>query len=365
MNSKCGRAICLLASIIFASTNRSVFACTDFVVKTIDGSAVVGRSMEWSEDMKSHICVHPRGEQRVSMLTNGKSGIKWRSSYGIVAANCYGLDMAVDGMNEKGLSFAALWFPGATYQSVESGQEQATIDVIDLGIWILGNCTTVEEAKQAISKVRVCVQERAEIGIVPMVHVALHDPLGNNAVIEFVDGKVRVYDNRNGVLTNAPTFDWHMTNLRNYIQLSAVNPQPVVLAGSVLAPPGQGSGLLGIPGDWTPPSRFVRTTTMLAYAKPVASAAEGVNLAQHVLNAVDIPLGDIRDKAGSDSHNDYTQWAVVKDLSNKVFYFRSYNDQTLRCLDLKRMSFVENAKANAIPMSGCCKAEDMTERTRL
>ena len=79
-----------------------------------------------------------------------------------------------------------------------------------------------------------------------------------------MDGKLKVYDNPLGVLTNSPTFDWHLTNIRNYVKISAVDAGPLKIAGMTFAPLGQGSGLLGIPGDPTPPSRFIRA---LAYVQ--------------------------------------------------------------------------------------------------
>jgi choloylglycine hydrolase len=99
-------------------------------------------------------------------------------------------------------------------------------------------------------------------------------------------------------MTNSPPFDWHLTNLRNYVKLSPVNAEPLNLSGEVFAPLGAGSGLLGIPGDPTPPSRFVRALGLAISAKPLPDAAQTVRLAEHVLNNFDIPLGFIRSTAG-------------------------------------------------------------------
>lgn len=322
-----------------------VAACTDFVVSSTDGSMVEGRTMEWAEDLKSQIVLHPRGENRTSNAPDGKSGISWKSKYGFLGVNGYGLDITLDGMNEKGLSMSALWLPGSEYQNVVSGQENKALCVLDIGTWVLGNFATVTEAESAITKVIVWAESREELGgAKPTLHIALHDPQGQNAVIEFVDGQQKIYENPNGVLTNAPTFDWHITNLRNYIQVSAQTPAQREFKGTVLSPPGNGGGFLGIPGDWTPPSRFVRATAMLAFACPADDAPAAVNLAQHVLNAVDIPLGDVR---VDNAHHDYTQWAVIKDMASNVFYYRSYDDLTLRAIDLKRLDFGGGKAAGA------------------
>jgi choloylglycine hydrolase len=328
-----------------------VAACTDFVVKAEDGAYVCGRSMEFGIELKSKLLTHPRGEVRTTSTPDGKSGIKWTSKYGYVSLDGVGLGICVDGMNEKGLSCGFLWFPGAKYQNAKA-ENEANVFAVDLGDWILGNFSTCEEVKAAISKVRVWCKFVPELGQEPPVHIALHDAQGHNVVIEFIDGEQKVYDNPNGVLTNAPSFDWQITNLKNYIQVSAANPQPLKVEGTVLAPPGQGSGFLGIPGDWTPSSRFIRSTAMLHFAKPASNAQEAVNLSEHILNAVDIPRGDVRPTDNGVANADYTQWAVIKDLTNQVLYFRDYGNLTLRSIDLKKESLEPGSKGKSISVVG-------------
>lgn len=226
----------------------SVFACTDFQVKTVDDSVVIGRSMEFALDMQSKLVSHPRGEKRVSVAPDGKSGLQWTSKYGFIAANGVGLDIVVDGMNEQGLSVGFLWLPDSTKYQDPTGKEQV-INILDLGAWMLGNFASVDEVKAAMSNVVVWGKVMPQIQGIPTLHVSLHDASGKNAVIEFIDGQQKIYDNPNGVLTNEPTFDWQVTNLKNYINLRALGYSPVNFRGMVLTPTAQGSGMLGIPGD--------------------------------------------------------------------------------------------------------------------
>ena len=332
----------------FVLNAASAAACTDFLIKTTDGTNIVGRTMEWGLDLNSHIWLYARGELRSSKTPWGAAGVQWKSKYGYLSLDSHNMPLALDGMNEKGLSMGALWLPGTVYQDVPAAHPEMALSVLDLGHWLLSNFKTVEEVKLAIGTVRVWSPQLADWGGTPTIHLAIHDAQGNSAVVEFIDGKQKIYDNPVHVLTNAPTFDWHMTNLCNYVRLSAANASPIKIAGTVLAPPGQGGGFLGIPGDWTPPSRFVRTTAMLAFAKAVNSSTEGVNLAQHVLNAVDIPVGDVREKSNDFAHSDYTQWLVIKDLTNRVLYFRSYDNLTLRAIDLKKLNFNEGTKSQML-----------------
>ena len=333
------RTISILSAIciqIFACNTAN--ACTDFVVNTEDAKFIVGRSMEWGLDLQSQVWQYPRNQSRSSTSPAGAKGLSWSSKYGYLGLDSNNLPIALDGLNEQGLSIGLLWLPGTIYQEVNESKPESALNLMDLGHWLLGNFASVAEVKSEISKVKIWAPEIKDWGGKPTAHIAIHDSQGHSAVIEFINGEQKFYDNPNGVLTNAPTFDWHVVNLRNYLRVSAGNAAPLKIEGTVLAPPGQGGGFLGIPGDWTPPSRFVRTTAMLQFAKKVKDSGSGVTLAQHILNAVDIPLGDVRQQSNDLEHSDYTQWIVIKDLSNKVLYFRSYDNLTLHAIDLKKLN---------------------------
>lgn len=318
------------------------FACTDFAVASKDGGIVVGRSMEWGQDLESRICYHKAGEKRTSSAPQKKAGKSWTGKYNYLSMDAYKQDLSLDGMNDQGLAMEMLWFPTAVYQKVDPKDYEKAVSVYDLGYYILSNFKSVEEVERDLPNIRIWGEPSEKWPINPAVHLALHDPSGKNLVIEFLDGQVVSHDNPNGVLTNAPNFQWHITNLANYITLTPDTPTPLHVKGAVLSPHGQGGGFIGIPGDWTPPSRFVRTSCLLAYADPAQTTDQGLVLAQHILNAVDIPKGDIRDQ--NTGGTDYSQWSVIKDLKNKKLYYRSYNNLNLRCLDLNKLS--ESEKQN-------------------
>ena len=168
------------------------------------------------------------------------------------------------------------------------------------------------------------------------------------------DGQLHVYDNPLGVITNNPTFDWHMTNLRNYIKFSPTGAPPLVLDGVTLSALGEGSGMLGMPGDFTPPSRFVRAVAYSQSVEPVETGEEVVLQAFHVLNNFDIPKGTIR-SGEKDAHGnivaDQTQWTSVCDLKAKKFYFRTFANSQIRSVDLGAMN-VDGGEIQTISMQG-------------
>ncbi|MDO9559871.1 MAG: linear amide C-N hydrolase, partial [Syntrophales bacterium] len=267
----------------------AAYACTDFQVKAKDGSVIIGRSMEFAMGMDSEVVVFPKVEKMVSMQPDGKTGIHWTPKYGYLGINALGEKQALlDGLNEKGLSIEFLWFTESKYQEAKNAD---WLTIADLGHWVLGNFSTVDEVKKALSRVKVVGVYVPQLGAVPGLHAAVHDAGGKSIVVEFINGETKIYDNPIGVMTNKPTFDWQLTNLRNYVNLDPYDKEGKTIAGVKVNPAGSGTGWLGMPGDWSPPSRFVRTVMIVNSADPVNNAAEAVNLAEHILNAVDIPMG--------------------------------------------------------------------------
>ncbi len=189
-------------------------------------------------------------------------------------------------------------------------------------------------------------------GYVMPMHCIVVDNTGAAIVIEYTQGKLNIFDNPVGVTTNAPTFDWHIINLRNYVNLSAVNVPDLDMRKLKLSATGQGSGLLGLPGDFTPPSRFVRAVALAQNALPVKTAAQGVNLAWHIINNIDIPIGASRAvSSGGETAYDLTQWTTVNDLTNLRIYFRTYNNLTIKKVEFKAMD-PEGKRVLTIPVTG-------------
>lgn len=170
----------------------------------------------------------------------------------------------------------------------------------------------------------------------PPFHRVVYDKTGASIVIEPVGGKLVVHDNPLGVMSNSPTFDWHMTNLRNYIALNPRNVPPIKVAGETFKQLGQGSGMLGLPGDFTPPSRFVRAAVFSATAIPSDTAEKGIEQVFHILNNFDIPVGVAREESEGVMHTDYTMLTMGRDPKNMRYYYKSYDDQTIRMVDPKQ-----------------------------
>lgn len=311
-----------------------LFACTDFLINQ-NGNVVDGRSMEFAEDMKSELVIHARAEKNTSQAPGNKVGLTWSNKYGYAGLNAFNMNIVTDGMNEEGLSIGDLWLPGSRYQDVSGYPADKTLLLNDFPAWILGNFKTVDEVKLAVANVKVWAQPEAQLGgTMPPIHFSIHDVNGKSLVIEFVNGQMNVDDNPVHVLTNAPNFSWHLDNLSNYMSLTNKDPSTIYRGQPV-----NGSGLLGLPGNWTPPARFIRAVMMTRFANPPKTSQEATNLAWHILNIVDIPHGIMQSVQKGKVVGDYTQWAVVKDLKNKIFYFRTYENLNVRAIDLKKIDW--------------------------
>jgi choloylglycine hydrolase len=178
----------------------------------------------------------------------------------------------------------------------------------------------------------------------------VHDRTGKSVVIEPVDETLKLHDNPLGAMSNSPTFDWHMTNLRNYVNLTATNVPPIDLGGITLAQFGQGSGMRGLPGDFTPPSRFVRAVAFSQAALPSDTAQDAVLQVFHILNNFDIPVGAVRETGGGQLHTDYTVWTSAADLKNLRWCLRTHADQSIRCVDLRKAVDAAQGKMQLVKM---------------
>lgn len=320
-----------IIGLLFICGPRFAMGCTDFRLEDQKGMIVVGRSMEFAVPLDSEIAIYPAGE------TINKNGFSWTIQYGFIGITAFSRDILSDGMNEAGLSFGALWFPSAKYPTPKKGSTPLPIEAF--GEWILGNFKSVDDVRAALAKVQILAQTVPRIQSIPPLHFSIHDKTGKSLVVEFINGKMEITDNFVGVLTNAPKFSWHVTNLSNYIHLTSFNNPSIDLNGTVIGPIGQGSGLLGIPGDWTPPSRFIRIAAYKNLVQKAPNPRKNATLAFHLLNTVDIPYGAIRPANGEGLN--YTQWVVVKDLKNNLLYYRTYDD-----LNQRKISLSEALKGN-------------------
>jgi choloylglycine hydrolase len=348
--------------------------CTDLLIvsETKNGRPLVvnARSQEFDAPLGYRLMLRKKGvmvqvtqPRKGSGLANPISVDLCTSKHdymGILMTTMNGTPISTsvfDGMNSAGLSVGSLNATGSVYQLESHAPGTDNVFVGFLVDWLLSNYATCSDVQNAFAtdQLRAVANTEGfedEDGIAYVeryvhIHFAVHDAGGNSLVIEFVEGEAKITVNPVGVMTNLPEISWHLTNLGLYAHLSNFGShEPVDFDGVIYAPPGSlsagpltnppgyrstgipglGDGLAGIPGDFRPASRFVRTAYLKHFALKPQSESEAISQAFHLLNSIDIVngvTGEKGEKPGDDKF-DTAQIIVVKDLINKVFYLRMY-----------------------------------------
>lgn len=326
-------------------------ACTGISITTKDKKHIQARTIEWGESLlKSSIVITPREHKYQAVMPTGEKGYSWEGRYGFVGASLVSDDYIGEGVNEKGLSAGMFFFPHYGSLSPYSAKDAAySITDMNLVSWILSNFSTVAEVREAIYNIRIVPVMMFEDGSVsPTAHWRVADAAGNSIVIEIVEnGKVKIYDNKVGVLTNSPDYQWQVTNLNNYVHLRPGR----VADNNNLFSFGMGAGAVGLPGDITPPSRFVRAFFYLNSSPKPADGYAGVSQAFQILNNFDIPIG-IEYANKKDIPADLpsaTQWTTAINLNDLEFFYKTMYNSQVRKIDLKKIDFAKT-KYQAIPM---------------
>ena len=322
---------------ILLLTPQPVLACTGIILRSLDGVTVPARTMEFSFDIQSNIVIVPAGTKITTLaLDDRNDGFTYQAKYGFAGANCLEKPIVLDGVNEKGLYFGAFYFAGpAKFETANAENRDRAISSEELGNWILSQFSSVEEIRAALPNQVIVGSYIEEIKGVAPFHYAVSDSTGASVVIEYSKSGLAFFDNTVNVVTNNPSYDWHETNLRNYVGMSPVNRNEVTVGRQKIRPFGQGTGMFGLPGDHSSPSRFVRAAAYANTSLPAANATDTVFNAFHILNAFDIPKGSIRESS-AESRTDYTIWTSAVDTRNAVYYYKTYQSQAIECVNVRK-----------------------------
>lgn len=335
-----------LAGMLAASLPAN--ACTGITLNSKDSTTIVARTIEWGgSDLNSQYVIVPRGYTMRSYTPDGSEGMQFTSRYGYVGLAVEQKEFIAEGINEAGLSAGLFYFPNyGQYEAYDAEKKDTSIADLQLVSWILGKCATIDEAIESVKQVHVIrIDPRAST-----VHWRFTDPAGRQVVLEIIGGEPKFYENKLGVLTNSPGFEWQLTNLNNYVNLYPGSAPTQSLGNVRLASFGAGSGFLGLPGDVTPPSRFVRAAFYQATAPRQDDAEKTVLQAFQILNNFDIPVGiEFADGKVPADIPSATQWTSATDMKNRIIYFRTMYNSEIRSINLNQIDFSEVAY-QAIPL---------------
>jgi len=288
--------------------------------------------------------VEPKGTKYESILDLApdvcqQKGLKWTSRHKGIYIRPVNPDWqlgAVDGINGAGLTASLLYLPGyAVYPNATEENCKESISQVEVVGYILATFETVAEVKEAIeSNTFPNVVGLILMGMVHPFHYGITDKSGAAIVLEYTVAGRKVHDNTAGVMTNSPPYDYHMTNLKQYVNLQNKS-QPErkyydSMSNEHVLPLLPASGLLGMPGDYTSPSRFIRAATLVRYAQKPKNVEEAIISSFHILNSVDVIVGTVEGRFLPE----HTYWHLVKDLKNGCLYYRTYDFLSIRKLCL-------------------------------
>lgn len=353
-----------MISLLLMLTSMTAIACTGTKIQAQDGSVLFGRTFEFGADTHSNIILIPRNFLLTANAGSLSKNLSWKTKYAVLGMNAESLPVIVEGVNEKGLRVGDFYFPGfAGYQKLNEEEAGNALSSYDLGTWILTSFATIDEVKNALPAMNVSDAQFKPWGFTLPLHYIVSEPNGKSLIIEYLDGKLNLYDDNMGVLTNSPDFKWQQLNLNNYVNLSASEALESPIPQLKLKEFGLGSGMLGLPGDSTPPSRFVRMVFYTATMLPIADAEQAVNKLFHLLNNFDIPMGSSIEKRGDTAFYDHSQWMTATDLKKQILYFKTYDNQNIKKVDMSQFDLNANA-VQVIDLSGSTHFEDVSKTSK-
>lgn len=291
--------------------------CTRVIWPDANGSVIVGRNMDFHMDLLTNLWKLPRGIER----TDGANGkLTWKAKYGSVVATAFDL-IATDGMNEKGFAGHILWLAESDYGKPDSDATQ-----LSQAVWLqyyLDNFATVAEAVAWTTESQVEIAQLFDPTghLVPTLHLAINDPTGDSAIIEYTDGKPKVYHDRSYlVMTNSPTFDQQLELVKKIDGLG---------------------GNESLPGSTLASDRFARASYYVAHQVQPKTQIEAMSAMFSIIRNAAQPF---RTPEPGKPDASQTIWQVVLDLTNKRYVFESTTRPNMVWIDLDKVSFTEGTK---------------------
>ncbi len=305
--------------------------CTALSLRTKEGNHLFGRNMDLEYNFNQSVHLVPRKFAYKNVVTNENETTK----YAIIgmATIIDNHPMFADGMNEKGLACAGLNFPGYANYEENPVEGKNNLPPHDIILWTLGNFETVKEVKKAFENVEIVGKTINEQTALATLHWMVTDKNGESIVIEKTKEKLSVYDNNLSVLTNSPTFDWHSTNVRQYIRCTSKYPENATWVKDELKPLSRGYGGWGLPGDFSTASRFVRISFLRSRVYEVESGIKGITDFFHMLNNVALPKYSVQTEEEID---DVTQYTSCMCQSSGIYYYNTYNNSRINAIDMNK-----------------------------
>ena len=300
--------------------------CTAVTYKTND--FYFGRTLDYEYSYMEEVTITPRNYQ---FKFNEKEAIN--THYAIIGMAYVAEDYPLyyEAINEKGLGIAGLNFVGnANYNDPIEGKDN--IAQFEFIPWILSQCETVKEAKKLIEKINITNTPFNKQLPLAQLHWIIADQ-NESITVESVQEGIKIYKNPVGVLTNNPTFDKQLFALNNYINLSNKTPENKFATDLELNKYSRGMGAIGLPGDLSSQSRFVRASFVKMNSVSAEGENESVSQFFHILNSVDQQRGCCQLEDGKYEITIYTSCC---NASKGIYYYTTYDNHQITAVDMHK-----------------------------
>ncbi len=293
--------------------------CTHITLKSSDNKYLSARTMDFSYDLSPDMVLYPRNSQlHFTMLTE-----QLKDHYAFMGlSKDIGTYICADGINEHGLAVAELYFEDYAKYAPAPVEGKTNLGCHEFLLWTLATCKSCQEVIDIMPSINVVGVEIPFLKRTPPLHWVFIDASGQSIVIEITDKGVEIHDNSLGVLTNSPNYEWHLTNVRNYVGLDPHTVGTRTFFDKEFKPLGQASGTFGMPGDFTAPSRFIKVLYNKLSVQQPENSEELLIAGTHVLNSVDIPKGSV---VTTRATIDYTQYSSYVNCNDRSYSYRLYD----------------------------------------
>lgn len=303
---------------------------------------VFGRTLELGIVLDNKLLFVPKDQEFIETVDG-----KYSSKYNTLGSGFFDIPSFGDGINEAGLMGSNNFFPGYASFAEEAIGGMVNTTTPNAFDYLLSRCKDVDEVIEEAKKILLVNKMGEEESSAN--HFFFMDKKGNKLVLEPKDGKLVSFDNPFGVLTNSPDFAWHSTNLKNFINLKPQNIKEGQFNGSKLHQFGEGTGMIGLPGDFTPPSRFVRAAYYVSNTDKNMDRNSAILQGFRILSQFDIPEGAIVDPV--EKHEDQTLYTSIMDTERFSYHVKCHTNTNIQNFYLndfeheKDIKFVELNKS--------------------
>jgi choloylglycine hydrolase len=247
-----------------------------------------------------------------------------------------GYPLYYDATNEAGLSMAGLNFPGfATYYPMQDGKDNIT--PFELIPWILGQCANVCDALKLLETINLMAEPFSrEIPLSPL-HWIIADS-DQSVTVETLKDGMKIHDNPIGILTNNPPFDYHMLHLTDYLNITPHDAENRFAPGISLEPYSRGMGTMGLPGDLSSASRFVRAAYTKLNSVSGESEAESISQFFHILSSTSQQRGTVIYNGAYE----ITYYSSCCNTNLGIYYYTTYENSQITGIDMHRVDLDQN-----------------------